>query len=112
MYYYVQNQNCTSQSGGYGSQVPLEHFNYKSETYRIYSAVITYQNDGQHTEEQIEQAKSTNVIDRSYIRYTDANGLLRTHYNDYTGTNVYGGCSTNFNYVNSFIQNNYNIVGK
>ena len=22
-YYYVQNQNCTSQIGGYGSQVPL-----------------------------------------------------------------------------------------
>lgn len=111
-YYYVQNQNCTSQVGGYGSQVPLDHFNNKSETYRIYSAVITYKNDGQHTEEQIEQAKSTNVIARSYIRYTDANDLLRTHYNDYTCTNVYGGCSTNFNYVNSFIQNNYNIVGK
>ena len=51
-YYYVQNKNCTSQVGGYGSQVPLEHFNNKSETYRIYSGVITYKNDGQHTEEQ------------------------------------------------------------
>ena len=111
-YKYIKNINCTSKVGGYGNTVPLDHFNNKSETYRIYTAVITYKNNGTLTDEQIQQAKSSNVLARSYIRYTDANGLLRTHYNDYTGTNVYGGCSTNFNYVNSFIQNNYNIVGK
>lgn len=86
--------------------------NGKAKKYPNSSAVITYKNNGTLTDEQIQQAKSSNVLARSYIRYTDANGLLRTHYNDYTGTNVYGGCSTNFNYVNSFIQNNYNIVGK
>ena len=86
--------------------------NGKAKKYPKSSAVITYKNNGTLTDEQIQQAKSSNVLARSYIRYTDANGLLRTHYNDYTGTNVYGSCSTNFNYVNSFIQNNYNIVGK
>ena len=111
-YKYIKNINCTSKVGGYGNTVPLDHFNNKSETYRIYTAVITYKNNGTLTDEQIQQAKSSNVLARSYIRYTDANGLLRTHYNDYTGTNAYGGCSTNFNYVNSFIQNNYNIVSK
>ena len=109
-YEYIKNINCTSAVGGYGNVVPQDHFNNHSETYRIYSTVITYKNDGKHSDEEMEQAKSSNVVARSYIRYTDANGLLRTHYNDYTGTNIYGGCSTNFNSVFSIIKNNYTVI--
>ena len=32
-----------------------------------------------------------------------AKGLLRTYYNDYTGTIVFGGCSTSFNTVKGII---------
>lgn len=103
-YKYVQNINCTSQVGGYGSGAPAyDHFNSKAKTYRIYSLVVTYDSSGR-TEEQIEQAKGQELLARSYIRYTDANGLLRTYYNDYTGTNVFGGCSTSFNNVLGIIE--------
>lgn len=103
-YKYVQNINCASQVGGYGSGAPAyDHFNSKAKTYRIYSLVVTYDSSGR-TEEQIEQAKGQELLARSYIRYTDANGLLRTYYNDYTGTNVFGGCSTSFNNVLGIIE--------
>lgn len=104
-YKYVQNVNCTSQVGGYGSGAPaVDHFNSKAKTYRIYSLVVTYDSKGNKTDEQIEQAKQQDLLARSYIRYTDANGLLRTYYNDYTGTNVFGGCSTNFNAIKGIIE--------
>lgn len=104
-YSYVQNVNCTSQVGGYGSGAPaVDHFNSKAKTYRIYSLVVTYDSKGNKTDEQIEQAKQQDLLARSYIRYTDANGLLRTYYNDYTGTNVFGGCSTSFNAVKGIIE--------
>lgn len=56
--------------------------------YQIYSLVVTYDSKGNKTDEQIAQAKQQDLLARSYIRYTDANGLLRTYYNDYTGTNL------------------------
>ena len=40
--------------------------------------------------------KSKNVAARAYLRYYDANGLLRTFYNDYGGTSFYGGCSISY----------------
>ncbi len=82
-YKYVQNAKC--------SGVP-DHFNGKK--YRLYTAVITYKN---LEDQALEQAHSQAMLARSYIRYTDANGLLRTHYNNYTGTNTYHGCSSSFN---------------
>lgn len=57
--------------------------------YQIYSLVVTYDSKGNKTDEQIAQAKQQDLLARSYIRYTDANGLLRTYYNDYTGTNLH-----------------------
>lgn len=102
-YKYVQNVNCTSRNTFTNGIVDLDHFN--CEKYRIYSLVISYENDNS---EKSEEAKNSDIIARSYIRYTDANGLLRTYYNDYSGkSNVFGGCSTSFNTVKQKIQENY-----
>ena len=67
----------------------VDHFNSKAKTYRIYSLVVTYDSKGNKTDEQIAQAKQQDLLARSYIRYIDANSLLRTYYNDYTGTNLH-----------------------
>ncbi len=81
-YKYVQNLKC--------SGVP-DHRNFND--YRLYTAVITY--DGLEGDA-LASAHGTPITARSYIRYTDANGLLRTYYNNYTGTISYNGCSANF----------------
>ena len=60
-----------------------------------YEADFVYKKDGK-TNAEIAQAKGQNIVARPYLRYQDANGLYRTYYQDYTGTNVYGGCSTNY----------------
>lgn len=97
-YKYISNVDCTSKVGGLDGKVPSDHFNNEYDTYRIFSLVVTY--DKSSTPEKLEKAKSSDVVARSYIRYTDANGLLRTYYNDYTGnSNVFGGCSTSFKTV-------------
>ncbi|MGN0460720.1 MAG: InlB B-repeat-containing protein [Ruminococcus sp.] len=93
-YNFVTNVDCTSSVGGYNTSTTiLDHKNY--DEYRIYSLVVTYNTAGK-TDAQIESAKNQNVVARPYLRYQDANGLYRTYYQDYTGTNVYGGCSTNY----------------
>ena len=102
-YSFVQNVDCTSSVREYNQNTTIvDHRNY--DAYRIYSLVITYKKDGK-TDEQIAQAKGQNIVARPYLRYQDANGLYRTYYQDYTGTKVYGGCSTNYtntwNYLNS-----------
>ena len=95
--------NCTS-SKSYSGIVPLDHFN--SDNYRIFSLVITYKKGGS-------SAQSQDVIARPYIRYTDANGLFRTYYSDYTGNSkLYGGCSTSFNSVKNIIAENYPKIQK
>lgn len=102
-YGYVTNVNCTS-SKSYSGIVPLDHFN--SDNYRIFSLVITYKKGGS-------SAQSQDVIARPYIRYTDANGLFRTYYSDYTGNSkLYGGCSTSFNSVKNIIAENYPKIQK
>nr|WP_296168034.1 hypothetical protein [uncultured Ruminococcus sp.] len=102
-YGYVTNVNCTS-SKSYSGIVPLDHFN--SDNYRIFSLVITYKRGGS-------SAQSQDVIARPYIRYTDANGLFRTYYSDYTGNSkLYGGCSTSFNSVKNIIAENYPKIQK
>lgn len=92
-YSFVQDVDCTSKEGGYKNTNIVDHRNY--DAYRIYSLVITYKKDGK-TDAEIAQAKGQNIVARPYLRYQDANGLYRTYYQDYTGTNVYGGCSTNY----------------
>ena len=85
---YITNVDCTSKAGGYGgdSAVKLDHQNYSG--YRLATYVVTY--DGNPDD------KSKNVAARAYLRYYDANGLLRTFYNDYGGTSFYGGCSISY----------------
>ena len=92
-YSFAQNVDCTSKKGGYKNTSIVDHRNY--DDYRIYSLVITYKSDGK-TNAEIAQAKEQNIVARPYLRYQDANGLYRTYYQDYTGTKVYGGCSTNY----------------
>lgn len=81
-YSYVQNLKCDG---------VVDHFN--GENYRLYTAVITY--NGLEGAAQ-QAAYATEFTARSYLRYEDANGLLRTYYNNYTGSAVAGGCSTSF----------------
>ena len=99
---YVTNVDCTSKydSGNgkvYGNnpRVKIDHKNFSG--YRLMTFVVNY------TGENAESDKGKDVVARAYIRYYDANGLLRTFYNDYGGTNVYGGCSTSFNTVKNAI---------
>jgi len=84
-YKYVQNMKCSGVA---------DH--YDGENYRLYTAVITY---GGMTGSALEQAYATEFSARAYLRYDDANGLLRTHYNNYTGTPHYHACSTSFTAV-------------
>ena len=81
-YKYVQNMKC--------SGVP-DHFN--GTDYRLYTAVITYNG---MSGDALAAAQATKFVARSYIRYYDANGLLRTYYNNYTGTQVYNSCNVSY----------------
>jgi hypothetical protein len=99
---YITNVDCTSKVGGYGSNpnIKLDHRNFTD--YRLASYVVTYDDDGTN--------KDKNVAARAYLRYTDANGLLRTFYNNYSGTNFYGGCSTNYTDVEKNMATNTKTV--
>ena len=88
-YKYVQNMKC--------SGVP-DHFS--CDGYRLYTVVVTYDSLKGTA---LEEAQAQPFVARSYIRYTDANGLFRTHYNNYTGTNVFSGCSASFAMVNEML---------
>ncbi|WP_288263246.1 hypothetical protein [uncultured Ruminococcus sp.] len=106
-YKYVQNVDCTSKKTNSASKITLDHFN--ASKYRIFSLVVTYDHPNQ---EYVITAIKQPVVARSYIRYTDANGLLRTYYNDYSGTSTYKGCSTSYSKVKDFIQDNYQTIDK
>lgn len=82
-YRYITNVDCTSREG------LVDHKSFTE--YRLSTMVITYENDTDGTQ------KDTDICARAYIRYYDANGLLRTFYNDYGGTTTYGGCCTSYN---------------
>ena len=88
---FVQNLKCSGVD---------DH--YAGENYRLYTAVITYKN---YTGERLEQEYNENFAARSYIRYYDANGIQRVHYNNYTGTHFYGGCSTSFAAIRKDVTN-------
>ena len=84
-YKYVQNIKCNG---------VVDHYN--GEKYRLYTAVITYQGlEG----DALAAAHATKFVARSYIRYYDANGMLRTYYNNYTGTQTYGSCKTSYSQI-------------
>ena len=88
-YSYVKNMMCSG---------VVDHYN--GENYRLYTAVVTYNNlEG----DALESAYATEFVARSYIRYYDANGLYRTYYNNYTGTQLYNSCSTSFANVRDIV---------
>ena len=89
-YSYVKNMVCS------GPTI-IDH--YSDETYRLFTAVITY-NSGD-----VEKLKASNFVARAYLRYNDANGLYRTHYNNYAGTNVYGGVCISYNGAVEWLKN-------
>ena len=85
-YFYVENLICS----GY-----VDHRNYAG--YRLYTSVVTYEG---YEGEALASVQSTPITARPYIRYTDANGLLRTYYNNYTGQAFsFGGCSADYTSV-------------
>ncbi len=100
-YSFVTNVDCTSSVGGYKNTTIKDHENFRD--YRVYSMVISYNTAGK-SDSEIESAKRQNIIARPYLRYQDANGLYRTYYQNYTGTNVRGGCSTNYNFTRDYLQ--------
>lgn len=77
----------------------------KYDNYRLYTIAITYpktkQNGDEYTDAEIDAFKNADIAVRAYLRYYDANGLLRTVYDDYNGTNSYGGISTSYDTVNN-----------
>lgn len=87
-YRYVTNAVCTKGNG----KIKQDHRNF--DGYRLFTAVITYEND---TDDKL---KSSNIVARAYVKYTDANGIERIFYNDYEGSEKgtkFGGCSVSFN---------------
>ena len=93
-YSYVNNIPCRV------PDVPVDD-HYDGEQYRLYTAVITYKGlEG----DRLTAAQNTNFIGRAYLRYFDANGLERVHYNNYTGNaQTYGGVNTCYSVVQQMI---------
>lgn len=93
-YDYISNIDCT---------IPdKDHFN--CDDYRLFTAVITYKGLSGND---LTNAQSEKIVARAYMKYKDANGLInRVHYNDYTGTPVFKGCSSSFTDAKSAIKPN------
>jgi hypothetical protein len=89
---FAHNVKCTSRiANSQNNEVRVDHQNFGN--YLLYSFVVTYEGEDA-------ARKDTNVLARPYIHYTDANGLERVAYSEYTGvSNVLGGCYTNYNTV-------------
>ena len=88
---YVTNVDCTSQIGEYGSDAKIKRDHQNFDNYRLATYVVTYKDHPENL--------TKDVVARAYLRYYDANGLLRTFYNDYGGNMVYGGCSVSYQTV-------------
>ena len=85
---YVTNVNCTKGTG----QIKNDHRNFSD--YRLYTLVVTYEGAS-------EGRKADKLCARAYLRYTDANGMVRVFYNDYKKNVYYGGCLCSFNQVSA-----------
>lgn len=95
-YRYVTNVNCTSLDYDENAAEANRKYDHKKYgNYRLYTMVITYEDESAGD-------KSVDIVARPYLKYTDANGLLRYRYDDYVGTNVCGGCSVSYNSIESF----------
>ncbi|MCR5653043.1 MAG: hypothetical protein K6F88_04505 [Ruminococcus sp.] len=89
----VMNIDCTASD--YSDSSITDYKKYSG--YRLYSLAVTYENASQHDN------KALGI--RAYLRYYDANGLLRTVYDDYDGTNEYGGLCTSYTAVRDTVVN-------
>ncbi len=87
----VINIDCTASDYSDSSVTDFKSYN----DYRLYSLAVTYDNSADKANESIDI--------RAYMRYYDANGLLRTVYDDYDGTNNLGGLCTSYNAVESAV---------
>lgn len=100
----VKNIDCTASdySSGIVSGNKTGKDYKKFDAYRLYTVAITYpktkstDSSVEYTDAQMEEFKRADVVVRAYLRYYDANGQLRTTYDDYNGTNLYGGLSTSY----------------
>ena len=88
-HYFVLNQRCNGKNEK--NEMVIDHYN--GTTYRIFTAVITYDEVGDMSQE---AAQEENIVARAYLRYLDANGLLRIYHNNYRGTRSYGGLSVSY----------------
>lgn len=78
---------------------------YSSDGYRLYTGVVTYKSAALQGDAVLQQAYSQNMVARAYIRYWDANGLLRTYHSNYTGNSQVGsGCSASYNMAMEMLQ--------
>lgn len=89
------NGRDTTQSHAFLNNVKCngvtDHFN--GVGYRLYTMVVTYKNmEGA----QLDAAMAQKLVARAYLGYYDANGLYRYHYNNYTGDQIYHGCSSSY----------------
>ena len=94
----VSNMDCTASDYSTSSTTDFN----KYDDYRVYTFAVTYADSQDMT--------NVNVVARAYLRYYDANGLLRTVYNDYDGTNTYGGLSVSYDTVKN--SNYYSTFNK
>ena len=98
---FVTNIDCTASDYGTGNVKDFK----KYKDYRLYTVAITYADAQDYT--------SSDLVVRSYLRYYDKNGLLRTVCDDYDGTDSYGGISTSYDEVDnlSYITGSYSTLG-
>lgn len=101
---FVTNVDCTSKVYNSTKSIRADHKNYNA--YAVYSMVVSFDKIKDETE--LSTAKSTGVLARAYIRYTDANGLPRVVYSDYLGTAYCNGCMTSYNKVKDLADNAMN----
>lgn len=101
---YVTNQQCNGVNGE-GEKVE-DHYN--GEAYRIFTVVITYKNL-QGTA--LATAQETDFTVRAYVRYTDANNLVRTYHNNYTGTVFHNGISISYADASKVITSQIQVTG-
>ncbi len=97
----VKNIDCTASD--YSQSNITDHK--KFDDYRLYTVAVTYprakSDSEEYTDEELEAFKNADVAVRAYLRYYDANGLLRTTYDDYNGIDSYGGLCTSYQLTKS-----------
>ena len=90
---FVTDIDCTASDF---SDSEIEDYE-SDDDHRVYTFAVTYENADDMLGERIAAG--------AYLRFYDANGLLRTVYGDYSGTDSYGGCSSSYNEAENIMNN-------